>query len=364
MSIRSCSVGFSKIAFAFAVLGMSSVVSGGGFEQIETLPNNCRASSYGPGDYDRTFAVGSQTRSYLVHVPKSYKPCEPMPVVLNFHGGAGNAYSQIELTGMSDTADNSGFIAVYPQGSGRMKKRFLTFNAGSCCGFARDKEIDDVEYVDRLLKDLEKLFCVDRKRVYATGHSNGAMMSYRLACELPDQIAAIAAVAGPIGIDTCDPDRPVPILHFHGTADKCAPFKGGAGKSKDAGHFRSVDSTISEWLKINGCESKPEISYETGNVVCTTYDGCKGGAEVTLCTIKGGGHAWPGGRKYPAKFICGGELSSEISANDFMWTFFERHPMGGRDGSVRRGAGDRVEPKSDDDKRKKAPVQKDRGQVV
>lgn len=340
----------AAVSFGCALMLSAAVSEAADYQMIEDLPKCCKESSYGPGEYRRDFEVGGRTRIYLIHVPPSYSPGEPMPVVLNFHGGAGNASSQIELTGMNETADKAGFIAVYPAGTGRLKM-FLTFNAGSCCGYARDEDVDDVEFVDGLLEDLEKVFCIDRDRIYATGHSNGAMMSYRLACDLSDQIAAIAAVAGPIGVDSCKPDRAVPILHFHGTADECAPIKGGAGKSKSAGTFRSVDSTISKWQKIDGCDAKPKTTYDKGNVVCTTYGGCEGGAEITLCTIKGGGHAWPGGTKYPAEKICGGKLSDEISANEFMWEFFEKHSLDDDKVPTRRGADRRVKPEASDVKK-------------
>lgn len=317
---------------------------------IDRLPESCEASAFGPGDYQRDLSVGGATRSYLVHVPPSYVRGEPMPVVMNFHGGGGNPSSQVELTGMNDTADRAGFIAVYPAGSGRLK-RFLTFNAGSCCGYARDQRVDDVRFVAALLDDLAKIVCVDPGRVYATGHSNGAMMSYRLACELSERIAAVAAVAGPMGVEDCRPSRPVPILHFHGTADQCAPIAGGAGKSKDAGTFRSVDSSLSQWIKINGCDGKPTVSYQRANVTCTTHGGGRDGAEVTLCTLAGGGHAWPGGRKYPAEKICGGTLSQEVSANDLMWEFFERHPMPGAEPPRPREGERRVRPAKDEPER-------------
>lgn len=328
-----------------ALLSSATVSRAADFTRIEKLPDCCTESPFGPGDYRRDFEVGGKTRTYLIHVPPSYKHDKPMPVVLNFHGGGGNATSQVELTGMNETADSAGFIAVYPSGSGRLKM-FLTFNAGSCCGYARDKDIDDVRYAEGLLDDLNSIFCVDPARIYATGHSNGAMMSYLLACELSDRIAAVAAVAGPMGIESCKPTRPVPILHFHGTADQCAPFAGGVGKSKDAGVFRSVDNSLAQWEKIDECDGETRVTYESGHVTCTTFGECRNGAEVTLCEIAGGGHAWPGGNKYPAKKICGGTLSHEISANDFMWKFFAEHPMPKAETSLTREGGRRQKPET------------------
>jgi len=285
------------------------------------------------GEVTRNLTVGGVKRSYLVHVPSGYDGRSALPVVLNFHGGFGDATAQVELTGMDATADKDGFMVVYPDGSGRLP-RHLTFNGGVCCGYARDQKIDDVRFTSALLDDLESAYHVDANRIYVTGHSNGAIMAHRLACALSDRIAAIAPVSGPLGIDTCTPDRPVPVLHFHGTADLCAPYNGGKAKAPGAGDFPSIPSTIDGWVKRDGCPSEGHETYKKGNVTCTTHSPCTGGAEVTLCLVEGGGHAWPGGTSYPSKGFCGGMQTQDISANDAMWEFFQRHPLhgGGRAG--------------------------------
>jgi len=283
-----------------------------------------------PGDHTRSVRVDRRTRSYLVHVPPSYDGSKPFPVVLAFHGGLSRAESLIQESGLNEKADAAGFIAVYPNGTSRYG-RLLTWNAGNCCGYAVRQNVDDVGFVKALLDDLAGIASIDSKRIYATGYSNGAMMAYRLASELSDRIAAIAPVAGPMGTATCKPKRPVPVVHFHGTDDGYAPFAGGR---VDFGfstvNFYSVDHSIRAWVKANVCPEKPVVADEPDrsddgmSVERRTYGPGEDGAEVVLMVIKGGGHTWPGRTPPLAQF---GKSTKDISANDLMWDFFQKHPM-------------------------------------
>ena len=283
-----------------------------------------------PGDHTRSLTVGDLKRTYLVHVPKSYDGSKAYPLVLSFHGGGSNADQMVRFCGLNETADKHGFIVVYPSGTGRLEK-VLTWNGGNCCGYAMQNKIDDVAFTKALLDDLAKVVKVDAKRVYATGMSNGAIMAYRLASELSDRIAAIAPVSGPMGTEKCDPKRPVPVIHFHGTDDQFAPFKGGKGeKSLSGTDFYSVDHSIQAWVKANGCKEEPatvelpDKAKDGTKVTRKTYGGGKDGAEVVLIMIDGGGHTWPG-REPGLKML--GKSTKNVSANDLMWAFFEKHPM-------------------------------------
>ena len=185
-------------------------------------------------------------------------------------------------------------------------------------------------FVSKLLDDLATVVNVDPKRVYATGMSNGGMMCYRLAAELPDCIAAVAPVSGTMAITDCKPKRPVPVMHFHGTADNIVPF-GGLGKGTPQFlTFKSVKETIRICAKANGCPEKPVVTDlpsktdDDTKVRKKTYGPGKDGAEVILVEIEGGGHTWPG-QEPPVGFI--GKSTKSISANDLIWEFFERHPM-------------------------------------
>ena len=282
------------------------------------------------GDHTRTLQVEGRERSYLVHVPPKYDPQKPSPVVLIFHGGGSNAEQMIRFCGLNPKADQEGFIAVYPQGTGRFK-RLLTWNGGNCCGYAQSNKVDDVAFVRALLDDLAKVANVDAKRIYATGMSNGAIMCYLLASELSDRIAAIAPVSGPMGTESCNPNRPVPVIHFHGTDDQFAPFNGGKGsKSLSQTEFFSVEHSIRAWVKANGCSETPVIADEPNKsddgmtVQRKSYGPGTDGAEVVLLTINGGGHTWPG-REPILRSL--GKSTRDISANDLMWEFFQKHPL-------------------------------------
>lgn len=301
-----------------------------------SAPNISRPAEpkLGPGDYLRIVAVGPATRRYELHVPKSNDPERPMAVVLVFHGGGGNPESMIRLSGLNAKADEVGFIAAYPYGSGIFQDRLLTFNGGGCCGYAVEKAVDDVGFARALLDDLAQVANVDAQRVFATGLSNGGIMAYYLASELSDRIAAIAPVGGPMMTETCHPLRPVSVMHFHGTADEFAPFQGGYGKGflgrTGATRFNSVDHSIRNWVKANGCRADPEVvalpqkSGDGMSVIRKTWGGGRDGTEVVLIEITGGGHTWPGMTPPLATL---GKSTQDISANDLMWEFFQKHPL-------------------------------------
>ncbi len=248
-------------------------------------------------------------------------------MVLVFHGAGSNARQTIRMSGFSDKADAAGFLAVYPEGTGR----FSTWNGGSCCGYAQRTGVDDVAFTRALLDDLATVATIDAKRVFASGISNGGIMAYYLADQLSDRIAAIAPVAGTMGSETCNPKRPVSVLHFHGTNDEFVPFAGGQGKRSVAGvQFTSVEHSIRSWVKADKCPDQPlvnELQNKSGDgiiVTQSTYGPGSEGTEVILYTIQGGGHTWPG-HEFPLGFL--GKSSKDVSATDLMWDFFQRHPM-------------------------------------
>lgn len=301
----------------------------------------CSAGTIGAGDYDRTLSYGGRQRDYHLHVPPGYRRGIAAPMVLSFHGGGGNAAGQERLTAMASKSDAAGFILVEPDGiPNPLLRRVRTWNAGNCCGRAKRVNSDDVSFIHALIDTLEGELCIDRRRTYATGLSNGAMMSYRLACELSDRIAAIAPIGGGMGdrdldrdppaeVFKCAPTRPVPILHIHGLADQCYHFAGGkSGSGLSNTTFVSIPATIDGWVARNHCSKTTAVTYARGAARCRKYQDCAGGGDVVLCTIEGAGHNWPG-RPYPAwlKRTCGGEATEDLSANDLIWNFFKAHPM-------------------------------------
>jgi polyhydroxybutyrate depolymerase len=271
-----------------------------------------------------TLVAGGRKRSYFVHVPGGREPQTPLPVVLALHGATMNGPMMAWFSGLNRKADAAGFLAVYPNGTG--KHSSFTWNGGN--GLPPSNPVDDVAFIDALLDDLLRAYPVDTRQIYATGMSNGAVMAYRLAAELAGRIAAIAPVAGSVGVEVGRPKRPVSVLHFHGTKDEFIPFPGGRGaKSATGTNHRSVEESIRAWVKANGCVETPktDVLSEGGDgmrVTRQTYGAGRDGAEVVLVVIESGGHTWPG-QKSPARML--GPSTLSVSANDLMWEFFQRH---------------------------------------
>lgn len=287
------------------------------------------ADPLGPGEHLRSLEIDGQVRSYLVHVPPQYDERQATPLVLAFHGAGTNGPIMALSTGLSGKSDEAGFVVAYPNGTGKANL-FLVWNSGGFQGPFADKLPDDVKFVDQLLDDLAGVVNVDPQRVYATGLSNGGMMCYRLAAELSQRIAAIAPVAGTLAMENPRPTRPVPVIHFHGTADELVPFGGPGEKSPKFLTFNSVEETIRIWAEMDDCPRKAEKTdlpdrFEDGTTVRRErYGPGKDGAEVILYVIDGGGHTWPG-RQWPVPLL--GRSTRDIAANDLIWEFFQKHPM-------------------------------------
>lgn len=283
------------------------------------------AEPLGPGDHERTLLLGEQERSYLVHIPKKYDPKTPAPVVLALHGAAMDGSMMVWFSGLNEKSNEAGFIVVYPSGSGIGP--FRTWNAGGFKGAWAEGRADDVAFIGKLLDELARVVNVDAKRVYACGMSNGAMMCYRLAAELSERITAIAPVAGTIAIEESKPKRAVPVMHFHGTEDTFVPFEQAKGGTPSFMKLKGVEELVRIWVKLNGCEetAKTEVISKDGDELKVTRSTCAGGkdgSEVVLVTIQGGGHTWPG-KQPPVGLI--GKSAMNISANDLMWAFFQKH---------------------------------------
>lgn len=272
----------------------------------------------------RSLIHAGEERTYTLHVPKGLDASKPAAVVFVFHGGGGNADIMMRVSGFNDIADEEGFLVVYPNGSGRFDENLLTWNGGTCCGFAQENNVDDVGFVRAMVSDLQTFAAIDMKRVYATGMSNGGIMSYRLACEAADLFAAIAPVSGTLNFSPCEPSEEVSVLHFHGTDDQHLPYNGGVGAESLVGvDFVSVQDSLAAWVSIDGCSSQPRTSIE-GEIQHQVWDGCAGSSSIELYTIIGGKHAWPGSDG--PGWIGGDEPTQAISASEIIWKFFEFHP--------------------------------------
>ncbi len=296
-----------------------------------------------------------RTRTAIVHEPAGWDGVGALPVVLVFHGGGGNAEGTKGHVGMDAAADAHGFLAVYPEGVGKRRfgKTFGTWNGGYGCGSAMEQGVDDVAFVGQLLDELAARWPVDARRIYATGISNGGVMSLALACGLADRIAAVAPIGSPGAPPDCAPTRPVPVLVIHGTEDTCAPYEGGEtcggcwsrffeeslGIALDAGDIHGCTGArdqLEAWRVLDGCPDEPARPFPgTDDAECVRHDGCETGATAALCTIHGGGHTWPGAEPAcnPKRRLCRtmleilGPTSEATDANELMWAFFEEHPL-------------------------------------
>jgi polyhydroxybutyrate depolymerase len=279
-----------------------------------------------PGRYEIHLQVGGRDRMALVHVPQNHAADKPSPLVMAIHGGGGGAIFQADDDnyGLITKSEAAGFIAVFPNGISQTGNGMLaTWNAGKCCARARDENVDDVGFLRALVADVGKRVSIDRQRVYAIGMSNGAMMSYRLACEASDVFHGIMAVSGTDNTQRCTPKQPVPVLHIHAQDDPLVQFNGGAGKNRlfseeAVTDFVSVPDSIAKWVKLDHASPKARRVLQVDGAYCDLYEATPGGAPVELCVTETGGHSWPGGNKARAEE----SPSRAISANDLMWEFF------------------------------------------
>jgi polyhydroxybutyrate depolymerase len=272
---------------------------------------------------ERTVDVGGMKRTYLLRVPEKVKDAPEVPVVLVFHGGLGRPENMPDTTGFNKLADAEGFVVAYPRGTSRVEGVELdTWNGGLCCGWAQANHIDDVGFIRALLDDLSGVVAVDPRRIFAAGLSNGAIFSYRLACELADRIAAIGPVSGTQNTAECHPAQPVSVIHFHGTADRMVPLEGGYGEGVSGFSFAPVAESIHFWAANDGCAAAVDRT-QNGPILHEVHTPCALGTAVELYIIDGGPHGWPGGVAYAP----GAEdPSNAIDATMVMWEFFKAHP--------------------------------------
>jgi polyhydroxybutyrate depolymerase len=324
--------GVSGAAGAATAAGAGGADNPGG--PVGTGPGDWVAGDYPPGIDTQAYleisgvkGQGTYVRQYKVHVPPTYDPKVPTPLVFCIHGlGQDPVMFCVTGTELNKTSDDKGFILVMPNGYQN------SWNGGTCCGGASSEQLDDVALFRAIFEELKKHVNVDLRRVYATGLSNGAYMSYRLGCDAADIFAAVAPGAGAIGkndigggtsttsdFTTCEPSRPVSVLDLHGMSDGLIPY---ALQAPSLMHMAAK----------NGCGSTtmPAVApTSTGDTACVSYVGCPSGVEVTGCSITGGGHCWfgspdcgTGGGAIGAAIV--GANSTTLKNNDAIWDFFVR----------------------------------------
>jgi polyhydroxybutyrate depolymerase len=235
-----------------------------------------------------TLMVNGHKRTYRVFRPPSLDMKQAAPLVLALHGGGSTGDEMASISHFDDEATSGGFIVAYPDAA------YGTWKT------AAPAPVEDVNFIGRLLNRLETEFTIDKTRIFITGASKGAVMAYRLACELSDRIAAIASVSGRMELKDCRPARPVSILEMHGTDDALVPYEGGA-------------SAIKNWVTLDGCAGNPTQTL-SGITKTAIWMGCRGGTVVRFDTVVGGRHTWFGSAYDP--------VPGEPSSSAEVWGFF------------------------------------------
>jgi len=272
--------------------GSSNAGSGNGGGTSVTCP----ATALAAGNTDKTLKIGSATRNYVLHVPSGYDGKKAVPLVIDFHGFGGSGPNERTSSPYPAQTDPDGVVMAFP--TGLSGPSGAAWNVGPCCV----KDTDDVAFAKALVSEVEKLACIDPKRVYAVGFSMGGGMSHYLACHASDVFAAVAPAAFDLlkeNVDDCKPTRPISVISFRSTSDPIVPYAGGASSvvSGMPITFLGAKSTFAKWAEINQCTGAASAEDAQG---CASYSSCKDGVDVVLCTKQGGSHeagnakvAWP-----------------------------------------------------------------------
>jgi polyhydroxybutyrate depolymerase len=317
-----------------ALTAVLAIVSCGSSRRIGSAEPGVVPPRLLPGEYDIAVSHEGRSRYYLVYVPATADTRGPLPVLLAFHGGGGNPAQFKRSAGIDRIAEREGFIAVYPAGTG-LGRFLLTWNAGTeCCGRALELGVDDVGFTRAVVEDLARRVALDRSRVYATGHSNGAGMTYRVATEASDLVAAVAPVAGAsMGIERTNA-QPVPLLHIHSQDDPRALYAGGTGPEFPGTDVRvehhPVVDELTFWSDLNGCASESAVEEERvggaeapGQRAERLVWACPSRSPVEHWRLHGVGHAWPGGTDRISERLVGPNTTI-LSAAEEVWSFVSR----------------------------------------
>jgi polyhydroxybutyrate depolymerase len=290
------------------------------------------AAPAGARDVARTLDDGG--RRYLLHVPPDPGRRTPVPILVALHAAGSSAAQFQRYARLDRVADREGFLVTYPEGAG---DDLLSWNAGDCCGDARQRGVDDVGFVLAVLRDVAREWPVDRTRVYVTGHSNGAMMAHRVAAEMPERVAAIAAVAGVLALDRFAPTRPVPVLHIHSVDDSRElygrVFRGPLPLTSAHAGDHPVEFQLGRWVDRDACRGPADIIERRASPAMAgrpaqtatriAHRPCASSAEVQLWRLTGVGHGWPGADTEVQSPQ--GPPTNLIDAAEEAWRFLERY---------------------------------------
>ena len=296
-----------------------------------------------PGTHACTLQVGAWTRHYTVHVPPGYDGKKPLPVVVMLHGGGGTSKGAATETGWDAKADQENFLAVFPDALARDPAKPSQFsrnpqlwNDGSDRFYAGQQAPDDVAFLNALLDELLVKFNVDQRRIFVTGFSNGASMTFRFGAAAAKRLAAIAPVAGACWPEPLTAERPLPLCYLTGTADPLNRLDGGVpkmafGGSSDPMRAKPkppVRDSILKWARAIGCPAPAAKTNESDGVRTETFGPGRERTEIIFVTVAGQGHTWAGGQSLlPERWV--GKTTDKLNATDFIWDFFRQHTLAG-----------------------------------
>lgn len=314
------------VALAAAVVVAVVAVTAGCDDPPRRAPDAAPTTAAVPaGTSTRGLEVDGRERTYRLYRPSGVRLTEPVPLVVMLHGALGSGEQAESSYGWNAAADRGGFLVAYPDGLNR-----AWAVSPECCGAPARDGVDDAGFIVKLTEVLTSELPVDPDRVYVTGISNGGMLAYRLACQTR-VFAAIAPVAATL-LGECPDPQPVSLIHVHGDADRTVPYAGGPGRQINAGRGRlpskvdgpPVPELVDRWRRVDGCG--PLDEREEGAVTTATAR-CPDGYGVTLITVAGAGHQWPGGTRPGAgRVLQLDPPSTELDATDTIWRFFQDHP--------------------------------------
>ena len=302
-------------------------------EQETTMPETDFNTLRTPGRHVMSMRVDDHDRKFIFVTPTNFKAGENLPIVFFFHGAGGTAQQASRTYGWAEKAEAGHFFAVFPEGLPVRPDGVGSFLLNP--HIWRDlrpgmqtREVNDVHFFEELLNKIESTMPVDAKRVYVTGFSNGAGMSFTLGARFADRVAAIAPVSSQSFAPVESLVRPVPVYYLAGTADPLVPYHGGESKLP-WGQVRTmppVQESVDEWAKLDGCPGEPQVVSDEDGVKVMRYGPGKDEAEVLFTTVEGNGHHWPGTVEPLPKAISGPGLDP-FRATDRIWDFFVKHPM-------------------------------------
>jgi polyhydroxybutyrate depolymerase len=326
----------APLVFGF---GSSSAASSGRGETVTAKPSaGCKTAAVPPGAQRVDTASGGAPRWYVRRLPPSYDGTKPIPLVVDLHGYLEGAELHETNSRLGAFGDAHGFATITPQGSGDVVP-----------GWDVERDAADVRFIGDLLDEAGRTLCIDDRRIFVTGFSNGAFLASTLACVYANRIAAVAPVAALRDPPGCKPARPVPIVTFAGTGDEFVAFTGGLGSRGQVtpandgtgrmlgetsggmlvARSASMPKITAAWAKRNRCAAKPKETSVAPDVTLVRYR-CPKRADVELYRIDGGGHTWPGSEfsRQIESFV--GPTTFSINANEVIWAFFQAHPLRGK----------------------------------